>query len=112
MRRHQLNLPSPVIESLLVSLGELDPARFHLDQAAARQDEIGIFGALVLTADGDADAVFEGGTLRQGIGVVAEGREEIEEKSLRLALFVALDLGGELGEVSQGLLEMDRDLTY
>ena len=36
-------------------------------------------------------------------GVVAEGGEQVEEEGLGLALFVALELGGELGEVAQGL---------
>ena len=50
-----------------------------------------------------ADAVFESGAPRprQGAGVVAGGGEQVEEKSLGFALFVALELGGELGEVAQ-----------
>ena len=66
---------------------------------AARPDEIGELGALAR----EADAVFEGGALRQGVGVVAEGGEQVKEEGLGLALFVALELGGELGEVVQGL---------
>ena len=54
---------------------------------------------------GEADAVFEGGALRQGVGVVAEGGEQVEEEGLGFALFVALELGGELGEVAQGLFQ-------
>ena len=50
---------------------------------------------------GEADAVFEGGALRQGVGVVAEGGEEVEEKGLGFALFVALELGSKLGEIPQ-----------
>ena len=91
----------PVIEGLLVVLGELDAARLHLDEGAARPDEVGEFGALA----GEADAVFEGGAFRQGVGVVAEGCEQVEEEGLGFALFVALELGGEIGEVPQGLFE-------
>ena len=54
---------------------------------------------------GEADAVFEGRALRQGVGVVAEGGEEVKEKGLGFALLVALEPGGELGEVAQGLFE-------
>ena len=91
----------PVIEGLLVVLGELDAAGLHLDEAAARPDEVGEFGALA----GEADAVFEGGAFRQGVGVVAEGGEQVEEEGLGFALFVALEFGGELGEVAQSLFE-------
>ena len=36
----------PVVEGLLVVLGELDAARLHLDEHAARPDEVGVFGAV------------------------------------------------------------------
>ena len=87
----------PVVEGLLVVLGELDAAGLHFDEAAARPDEVGVLGALA----GEADAVFEGGAFGQGVGVVAEGGEQVKEEGLGFALFVALELGGELGEVAQ-----------
>ena len=71
-------------------------------RAAARPDEVGVLGALA----GEADAVFEGGALRQGVGVVAEGGKQVEEEGLGFALFVALELGGELGEIPQGLFRV------
>ena len=89
----------PVIEGLLVVFGELDPARFHLNEGAARPDEISVLGPLA----GHADAVFEGGALGQGVGVVPEGGEQVQEKDLGFALFVALELGGKLGELAEGL---------
>ena len=58
--------------------------------------------AYLVRSPGEADAVFEGGALRQGVGVVAEGGEQVEEEGLGFALFVALEFGGELGEVPQG----------
>jgi len=36
---------------------------------------------------------------------MAEGGQQVEEERLGLALFVALELGGELGEVAQGLFQ-------
>jgi len=43
--------------------------------------------------------------LRQGVGVVAEGSHQVEEEGLGLALFVALELGSELGEIPQTFFE-------
>jgi len=82
-------------------LGTLDNTGLHLDEAAARPDEVGVLGALAR----EADAVFEGGALRQGVGVVAEGGQQVEEEGLGLALFVALEFGGELGEIRQSLFQ-------
>ena len=57
----------PVVERLLVVLGKLHAAGLHLDEAAARPDEVGELGALTLTFDPrpirwarGTDAVFEG----------------------------------------------------
>ena len=88
----------PVVEGLLVVLRELRAARFHLDEHAARPDEIGELGFLA----GKADAVFEGATLREGVGVVAEGFKEMEEERLGFALFIALEFGGKGGELVEG----------
>ena len=82
-------------------LGELDAAGLHFDQAAARPDEVGVLGAF----SGKADAVFEGGAFRQGIGVVAEGGKQVKEEGLCFALFVALELGSKLGEIPQAFFE-------
>ena len=54
---------------------------------------------------GEADAVFEGGTFGQGIGVVAEGFEQVEEEGLGFAFLVAVEFGGELGEGEEGYFE-------
>ena len=70
-------------------------------RAAARPDEVGEFGALAR----DAHAVFEGGALRQGVGVVAEGGQQVKEEGLGFALLVALELGGKLGELPQSFFE-------
>ena len=91
----------PVVERLLVVLGELYAAGFHLDEAAAGPDEVGEFSALAR----EADAVFEGGAFGQRIGVVPEGGEQMQEKDLGFALFVALELRGELSELLQGFFE-------
>ena len=91
----------PVIEGLLVMLGELYVAGLHLDQAAARPDEVGKLGALA----GEVDTVFKSGTLGQGVGVVTEGGEQVEKEGLGFALLVALELGGELGEIAQSFLQ-------
>jgi hypothetical protein len=40
----------------------------HIDEAASRPDELGEPDAFA----GEADALFEGGAIRHGIGVVAE----------------------------------------
>ena len=91
----------PVIERLLVVFGELDATGLHFDEAAARPDEVGEFGAFT----GEADAVFEGRAFRQGVGVVAEAGKQVEEEGLGLALFVALELGCKLGELPQTFFE-------
>jgi hypothetical protein len=91
----------PVVERLLVMLGELDPARLHLDESAARPDEVGEFSVLAR----EADAVLEGGSLGQVVGVVAEGSKQVEEKCLGFALLVALQFGGELGELPHTIFE-------
>jgi hypothetical protein len=101
----------PVIERLLVVLGELDAAGLHFDEAAARPDEVGEFGPVGRLGRGyggragKADAVFEGGALGQGVDVVAEGGQQVEEEGLSLALFIALELGSELGEGVQRFLQ-------
>jgi hypothetical protein len=87
----------PVVEGLLVVFGEFDAAGLHFDEAAARPDEVGELSTLAR----EVDAVFEGGTLRQGVGVVAEGRKQVKEEGLGFALFVALELGSKLGEIPQ-----------
>ena len=91
VRRAVRDEVEPVIEGLLVVFGEFFAARFHFDQHAARPDEIGEFGVLA----GKADAIFERGTFRQGVGVVVEGFEQMEQERLRLAFFVAFEFGGE-----------------
>ena len=91
------NEVEPVIEGLLVVFGELDAAGLHFDEAAARPDEVGEFGALAR----EADAVFEGGAFGQGVGVMAEGGQQVKEEGLGFALFVALEFGGKLGEIPQ-----------
>ena len=101
VRRAVGNEVEPVIERLLVVLGELHAAGLHLDQAAARPDEVGVLGALAR----EANAVFERGALGQGVGVVAERGEQVEEKGLRFALLVASELGCKLGEIPQAFLE-------
>jgi hypothetical protein len=40
--------------------------------------------------------------VESGVGVVAEGLEEVENKGLRLALLVALEPGGKGGELGKG----------
>ena len=95
------NEVQPVVESLLVVLGEFCAARLHFDEAAAGPDEIGEFGALAR----EVDAVFEGRAFRERVRVVAEGGEEVEEEGLGFALFVASQFGGELREVVQGLFK-------
>ena len=95
--RHEVE---PVIEGLLIMLGELGPARFHFDEDAARPDKVGIFGAVA----GKADAIFESGVFRKGVGVVAEGFEQMEEEGLRLAFLVALEIGSEFGELVESAL--------
>ena len=91
----------PVIEGLLVVLGEFRTARLHFDQGAARQDEIGEFGALA----GEADAVFEGGAFGERIRVVAERFEEMKKEGLGFAFFVALETGDKLGELYEASFE-------
>ena len=66
-----------------------------------RPDEIGEFGAVA----GEANAVFENATFGQGVGVVSEGFEQMEEESLGFAFFVAFEFGGELSEGLEGLFQ-------
>ncbi len=80
-------------------LGELDTAGLHFDKRAPRPNEIGILGAV----SGEADAVFKGGVLRQGVRVVLKGGQQVEDKGLGFALLVALELGGVIGELAKGL---------
>ena len=54
---------------------------------------------------GEADAVLEGAAFGKRVGIVAEGFEQVEEKGLGFAFFVAFKVGGELGEVLQGSFE-------
>jgi hypothetical protein len=101
IRRAVRDEVKPVVERLLVMLGELDPARLHFDEGAARPDEVGEFSVLAR----EADAVFEGGTLGQGVGVVAEGGKQVEEEGLGFAFLVAFEFGGELGEIPHSFFE-------
>jgi hypothetical protein len=81
--------------------GELDATGLHFDEAAARPDKVGEFGAVAR----ETDAVFEGGFLWEGAGVVAEGGQQVKEKGLGFAFFVALEFGGKLGEIPQTFFE-------
>jgi hypothetical protein len=76
-------------------LRELCPARFHFDKHATRPNKVGKLGAVA----GKTDAILEGRTFRERIGVVPEGFQQMEEKRLCLAFFVAFELGGERGEI-------------
>ena len=80
---------------------EFGAAGFHFDEATAGPDEVGEFGAVA----GEADAVFEGGALGEGVGVVAEGGEEMKEEGLGFAFFVTAELGGEIGKGLEGFVE-------
>jgi len=53
----------------------------------------------------EADAIFEGAAFREGVGVVAEGGQEVKEERLSFAFFVAFKVGGEMGEIAQGSFE-------
>ena len=79
----------PVIEGLLVMAGKFFAARFHFHEHAARPDEIGKLGAVA----GKTDAIFKSGTFGKRVGIVAEGFEQMKEKRLRLAFFVAFEIG-------------------
>lgn len=63
-----------------------------------RPNEVGKLGFVT----GEADAIVERGAFRQRVGVMAEGFEEVEQKRLRLAFLVALELGGKLSELMKG----------
>ena len=94
--RHEIE---PVVERLLVVPGKFFAARLHLNQHPARPDEIGELGALA----GKPDAIFKGGIFGQRVGIVVERFEQMKKERLRLAFFVALELGGKRGEVVEAL---------
>jgi hypothetical protein len=50
-------------------------------------------------------AVFENATFGQGVGLVFECFQEMEQESLGLAFFVALEFGGELSEGLEALFQ-------
>jgi len=81
-------------------LREFCPARFHFDEDAARPDKIGKLGPFA----GKADAVLEPGIFGKGVGVVAEGFEQMEQERLPVAFLAAFEGGGELGELLQSAL--------
>jgi hypothetical protein len=91
----------PVVEGLLVVFGKLRGARFHFDEAAAGPDEVGEFRAVA----GKTDSVFESAAFGQGVGVVSESFEQVEEKRLSLAFLVAFEFGAVLGAGEQGFFE-------
>jgi hypothetical protein len=49
------------------------------------------------------DAIFKAGTGGKLAAFVAEGIEQVDEKKLRLALFVAFELDGVIGKILKGL---------
>ena len=89
--RHEVE---PVVKRLLIVLGKFLAARFHFHEHAPRPDEIRILGFLARKAH----AIFKSGTGGQRLSVVTEDIEQLDEEQLCLALFVALELGGEIGE--------------
>ncbi len=95
VRRAMRDEIEPVIEGLLVVTGKFLAARLHFNQHAAWPDEIGEFCSVA----GKADAIFERGAFRQGIGVVIEGFEQMEKKRLGFAFFVTFEFGSKVGEV-------------
>ena len=72
--------------------------RDFIYEAAGGPDKVGVGGALAR----DADPILEGGAFGEGVGVVAEGFEEMEQKRLGFALFVAFKMGGKFSEVVEG----------
>src|ERR1019366_5566287 len=82
----------PVIADLQVVLLQLLAALFHFDQDALGPNEVGEFGGVV-----PAQAVFQlAADLDQAR--VSERTEQVVEKDLRFALFVAFEIRGELNE--------------
>ena len=94
------NEVEPVLKGLLVVLRELGPARFHFDEDAARPDQVGILGAVA----GKTDAILEGAAFGEGVGVVAEGFEQMQKEGLRVAFLVAFEFGSEFGALVKSAL--------
>jgi hypothetical protein len=82
----------PVVEGLAVGAGEVGAAFFHFDQDERLPDVVGEGGAAAVFF-GFANAEF-GGAADFEEAFLAEGLEEAVEEDLRLALFVAGDVGG------------------
>ena len=76
--------------------GKIDAALLHFDEEDRLPDEIGEGGAAAVLLD----AVLAGGASFLEAGM-AEGAEQVIEEKLRLALFVAGEMGG--APVNEGL---------
>jgi hypothetical protein len=98
--RAMRNKVEPIIKCLLVMFGELGSAGFHFDEHATGPNEVGKLGAVA----GETDAIFEGATFGKGVGVVAEGFEQMQKEGLRVALLVAFEFGSEFGELLESAL--------
>ena len=110
----------PVFEELVVVLFEVRAALLHLDEDAARPEEVGELLAVLSARGGLAFDELElrgAGLLRdaefqRGAGflhaAVAQRAEELIKKELRLAFLVALQRAGEGRELCEGCLKFGR----
>jgi len=85
----------PVIEDLVVVALELLAARFHLDEDPLGPEEVDIVLALGTALFGHASLAGGSGFLHPGM---AEGAEEMIEEVGGLALFVASEMGLDVGD--------------
>ena len=83
------NEARPVFKGLAVMLGEINATLFHFDEDDGFPDQIGKGGAAAVFFD----AVLAGGSRFFEAGMT-EGAKQVIEENLRLAFFVAGNVGG------------------